>query len=1119
MPDFVHASSSTSNTLQPPASSHTSGSPSRTMLSPPSPSRPARPRSIPIYVRIVPNDQWLRLHVPLGATMGSVKDNILTRAKFPRTRPAALDHLPKAIISYTPNKDLRSLAGTNPSSPAGAPNLPSSRLTAMAAMAAHDEQPLVMSPTSHTAPSGLLPAASEILSRSQDGQGSSFLTAEPANVSPSRPRSRTINAGDAAVRALGAIIGRARGKSRTKEKEKDRASRDQAKAAAGAAAAAAESDAENQRKRDRQAFAASQTRSDIGVRSSSSHFIPASQPDPMPEGLPSPRSHLTPLQSGHPTARRSASSPYPPRAPSTGAAAASNAGAYNETGGAGASGSGGNTTGRSSTSNSIGSAGEHSTSTSTSAQAGAGGSGWTAVSGMPSSPEGTSGSAGAGYASALPKGGSSRQHQGNQTASPYHSHISLRADNTITVSVPESSTRLQQETGGTANLLSSLASMRLGGIATEKISIFDSGVTHPLSKAFGLYSYANGGAALEDWKTVAACNLRPWELLEVQWCNDGVGIGIGETMVRSAGLGGMGSSDIVLSSLVASPSGNTTLGLDQPFEADVSFASTTITRDTSTATFRTDDDDALGPLPHPESRTLNTKRSILDSPGKRSSTAPQSIIASGSSRASISGIGISGADDDADRLSNDSASALNFSSGVTEAIRPLGPEMSASGTMTPAVPFDGPPLGLGAGRVCLPRETWGPGTSQSIARAGGASASPSIDGAKLVPFDSTYAQPFFETWVYVYKPSAKALSKAQKGHGLGVWKRRWLVICGWRMGLLRKKEGRSVLLGRWLSATSQAASTALVSSALAADDGVSFGMGIMTSAGIDVEQGVAGDGEFGTSALPGTGKAADSAGGAAPDASAPASVPTYFLDALRAVTTDHTQSPPSSTSQTARFEENLPADRISLAFQPGGSRDPKGFGAAVDPSYFSHEPASALHTLTHSTSFTSNLGSALTSGVGSHGKSNENGIMLLHLRCISAHDHSTLLHVFKRALANKPGASLGAGLFSPSAAAMSAGNAAGVGFAAGITSLGVGTWRRSAVIRATIAGRGGTVQPGKPGRRQGRNAFARMRTRPSGMPTELDNADDWSSGSEEEGPNGMGIRLKQGLAHSQSMTS
>ncbi|MCO5583783.1 hypothetical protein L7F22_037697 [Adiantum nelumboides] len=62
----------------------------------------------------------------------------------------------------------------------------------------------------------------------------------------------------------------------------------------------------------------------------------------------------------------------------------------------------------------------------------------------------------------------------------------------------------------------------------------------------------------------------------------------------------------------------------------------------------------------------------------------------------------------------------------------------------------------------------------------------------------------------------------------------------------------------------------------------------------------------------------------------------------------------------------------------------------------------------------------------------------------------------------------------------------------------VAEWRRRALARATIAGQGGTVLPGRAGRRGGRNALSRPRLRPPGVKRDFDNADRWSSASEDE---------------------
>lgn len=65
--------------------------------------------------------------------------------------------------------------------------------------------------------------------------------------------------------------------------------------------------------------------------------------------------------------------------------------------------------------------------------------------------------------------------------------------------------------------------------------------------------------------------------------------------------------------------------------------------------------------------------------------------------------------------------------------------------------------------------------------------------------------------------------------------------------------------------------------------------------------------------------------------------------------------------------------------------------------------------------------------------------------------------------------------------------------------LGANEFRRKVVTRATIAGRGGSVLPGRAGREGGRNAMARSRIRPAGVSREFDDVDRWSSHSEEEG--------------------
>ncbi|EPQ30112.1 uncharacterized protein PFL1_02229 [Pseudozyma flocculosa PF-1] len=99
------------------------------------------------------------------------------------------------------------------------------------------------------------------------------------------------------------------------------------------------------------------------------------------------------------------------------------------------------------------------------------------------------------------------------------------------------------------------------------------------------------------------------------------------------------------------------------------------------------------------------------------------------------------------------------------------------------------------------------------------------------------------------------------------------------------------------------------------------------------------------------------------------------------------------------------------------------------------------------------------------------------MRCVTQYDHDALLNVLNRAhvrsVARKQGSM-------------------------DVQQL-VDGWRSDAVIRATIAGRGGTVQPGRLAQTKGgRNAFVRARLRPSGWPREFEDADRWSSDSEVE---------------------
>ncbi|KAJ1598523.1 hypothetical protein NDA14_002789 [Ustilago hordei] len=96
---------------------------------------------------------------------------------------------------------------------------------------------------------------------------------------------------------------------------------------------------------------------------------------------------------------------------------------------------------------------------------------------------------------------------------------------------------------------------------------------------------------------------------------------------------------------------------------------------------------------------------------------------------------------------------------------------------------------------------------------------------------------------------------------------------------------------------------------------------------------------------------------------------------------------------------------------------------------------------------------------------------LLTVRCINPFDHDSLSSLLLRAWYRSSATTLG----------------------------GVDIWRRKAVFRATVAGRGGTVAAGKAGRGRGsRNSKARTRLRPSGWAREWEDADLWSSESERE---------------------
>ncbi|UZJ51214.1 hypothetical protein CBS101457_000534 [Exobasidium rhododendri] len=87
----------------------------------------------------------------------------------------------------------------------------------------------------------------------------------------------------------------------------------------------------------------------------------------------------------------------------------------------------------------------------------------------------------------------------------------------------------------------------------------------------------------------------------------------------------------------------------------------------------------------------------------------------------------------------------------------------------------------------------------------------------------------------------------------------------------------------------------------------------------------------------------------------------------------------------------------------------------------------------------------------------------------------------------------------------------------------INEWRKEAITRATIAGRGGVVLPGRAGRRGGRNALARSRLRLPGVSRDFDDADRWSSTSENEDHNKVtkehGFKYADVYANNTSSTS
>ncbi|CBQ73818.1 conserved hypothetical protein [Sporisorium reilianum SRZ2] len=227
--------------------------------------------------------------------------------------------------------------------------------------------------------------------------------------------------------------------------------------------------------------------------------------------------------------------------------------------------------------------------------------------------------------------------------------------------------------------------------------------------------------------------------------------------------------------------------------------------------------------------------------------------------------------------------------------------------------------------------------------------------------DAPCLEPYFEGWVYILKGTEKAAKGSSK---MGKWKLHWMTVKGWRVDLYRKKPraGEAVL---------------------------------------------------------------------------PVAEQVWSLRAIDWVAVDAEHAVPVNAALPGL--DAMPRCSVTVAFPPKSAAG----GAATPPSWM----------------VSSSAGSLAAGEAGS----------MLTLRCISHFDHEALSTLLLRAW------------YRCSAAA---------------TSSSVDNWRRKAVFRAMVAGRGGTVAAGRT--RGARNARARTRMRPSGWRREWEDAEQWSSESERE---------------------